>query len=189
MEIIKTLGWLFRFLTGLTERRFLKIATKVHIIYNKLDELVQDESLGVHRAVILRIHNGGGNLSTSRPTYHSMLYEECRKPFKSVTMIMQNIPVDKHYMSFLQEVKLNKQVFLSVDSIPSSYMKSYFNSSGITATRTELISEKNNGILFWKKVREIYILAVYTADESVDLKSDALNVAMASALAEIKRNL
>jgi hypothetical protein len=188
IDAFKMLKAFFEFLTAAFKGGFLAVSNRIHFIYDCLGEVVTNEPFGVQRAIVLRVHNGGGNLSASKPTYVSVLYEESRSPLGHIRKDHQNVPADKHMMSMLQEVKLNGQIELKTDQLPPSYLKNFYLSQGVNKARLFFIKEAKGGFL-WRQTKELHILSVSTVEEQVSFDAPALAESLTRLASNIKRNL
>lgn len=189
IDAFKMFKALFELLTVAFKGGFTVVSNKIHFIYNRLAETVDTDALGIQRALVLRVHNGGGNLSSSRPTYVSVTYEESRKPLKQISRNYQNILADKHMMRILQDVKLNGEVILNVEDIPDdAYLKDFYTTQGVLHVRIFFIKETKGGFL-WRETKELHLLSVSTTETNVNLKSHAANEACLRLRTDIKRNL
>lgn len=188
MDVVKMLKAFFELASAIINGGFLKLTNKIHLIYSLLDDVVFDIKLGVSRAVILRIHNGGGNLSSSKPTYASVVYEVHRPPLHSIRAETQNIPADRTFMAMLQDVKLNGFVTLDVRSLPDGWLKSFYTIQGIKRAKLFLVKEKRGGFL-GLDTKELQILSISTVSSHITLDEDALSVDLIKLVSDIKRNL
>lgn len=86
---------------------------------------------GAVNALILKIHNGGSELTEGTPWYSSVIDEA--PTFSDVSAIdsWQNRAVDKPYRDLIRTIKENKMHWVLVESMPDSFLKRTYQRMGI----------------------------------------------------------
>lgn len=187
-DVVKLLTALLHFLSSIAKGGILTITQRVHQVYELMNRVVDREELGIHRMLILRIHNGGGNLSSSRTTYASVVYEECRPPLKTIVERYQSVPSDKYYMHLLQDIRLYGSALVITRDMPESTLRDIFTVQGVVACKFYFIKEKKCGFL-WRSSSEMHICSIATADSSVSLEDVRVKEELNQVVSDIRRKL
>lgn len=77
-------------------------------IYDEMRKIVDDPENGIGRFMILKCHNGGGDIKSGTPQYVSTIHEEVRLPFTSVKKDYQKLSIDGAYVEMLKEIYLKQ---------------------------------------------------------------------------------
>lgn len=122
---------------------------QVEIIY-MLDRLIHDDAmanLNIERAVVIKCHNDGDEIMPLSYKYFSVIYEDFRKPFKSVRNKYKGISVDKEYVLMISKMYQNKTLAVTVEEMPECMMKDIYTVEGIKFTQMFFVKHTKRG--YW----------------------------------------
>lgn len=147
------LGWLgmYAYFNGkfdsLTSRSQAALVANLEIRTEMLLQEAIDGSV-IERALILKLHNGGGKLYMGIPKYTTVLHERIVPDIRHSKPDFQYYPIDHEYMLLMQRILTEEVVVLITSEMPEEMLKRRYEADGITVSVVFTISETDAGLYY-----------------------------------------
>jgi hypothetical protein len=150
-------------------------------IYDEMRKVVLNYDLGVHRFLIVKAHNGGGDFRNDAMAYATVLHEEIRKPMISVKGDYQNLPIDGYYNEMLKKIYVNNELYIDVDTMDKdSLLGTIYQKEKVKHAKVFFLKHSKKG--FW-------FCTIATAYEHNKLDEPEQSLAFRIAVSKIKERI
>lgn len=120
-----------------------KLEVETEVILNRaINETLCD------RALVLKLHNSGGQLYVGKAKKASVLFEGLTQTLPTVKEDFQSQLVDTDYMAIMQRVEREKLIIQNTSKMPHSMLRRIYERDNITITVIFYIKETENGLYY-----------------------------------------
>jgi hypothetical protein len=178
LEFFKTL---MEFVMFWKRKKAGDVIVKTAEIYDEMRKVVLNYDLGVHRFLIIKAHNGGGDFRNDTMTYATVLHEEIRKPIISVKGDYQGLPIDGYYNEMLKKVYMYDEFYIDASTMKKeSLLGTIYDKEKIKHAKVFFLKHSKKG--FW-------FCSIATTQEDNKLNAPEQTLAFKIAVSKIKQRL
>lgn len=100
------------------------------------------------RALIIKMHNGGGRIVAGKPKYASVLFEANSNKVQSIRDTFQHYEVDVEYSLLIQRVQFDRRVIQETMTMPHSMLRRRYENDKLTASFVPFFIETKGGMYY-----------------------------------------
>lgn len=132
------------------------------------------------RALIIKMHNGGGRIVAGKSKYASVLFEAHSTNVIAVKKAFKNYELDTEYLQLMHNVQLSRKVIHETAKMPPSMLQRRYTLDGITTAIVPLFCETKGGLYYGSfstvgPVDEFFSIDKYAALENIIERIAALH--------------
>jgi hypothetical protein len=179
--IVKFFTTVMEFVMFWKRNRAGDVIMKTAEIYDEMRKVVLNYDLGVHRFLVIKAHNGGGDFRNDAMTYATVLHEEIRKPMISVKGDYQSLPIDGYYNEMLKKIYVNGSLYIDASTMEQdTLLGSVYAKEKVKHAQLYFLKHSKKG--FW-------FCSIATAYDQNKLNDPEQNLAFKIAVSKIKQRI
>lgn len=180
-EVLSLFRTLMEFVMFWNKNKAGDVIVRTAEIYDEMRKVVLNSDLGVHRFLVVKAHNGGGDFRNDAMTYATVLHEEIRKPMVSVKLDYQSLPIDGYYNEMLKKIYVDTELYIDASTMDKN---------SLLGTIYEKEKVKHAKIYFLKHSKKgFWFCSVASAYEHNKLDSPEQKLAIKIAVSKIKSRI